>query len=317
MNAVSARPLFSPALFLAIAIAPIATTTVQAELLFNQVGEHQTSSHGYYYQVTGGKFVNGQTVNGNNGSGGVFRFILDDPVWGRPLNVWTRDDWFPENAGLALTMYSDGTIVFDNNGIETGETNGYYTNDNDFNNPKAGLYIAYSMANNYDWIYSGYFKLAEDTTVDKIVGYFDGDGYYGLFNPDSPFIKYGLNIWNSVEGTGSNEGYLMPADTAGFFGDVLSSETVSSAYTPGSFSWSETDVSLLRYEDGELETENAIYRLEYTLDEPVTLGAGEYFFGTNAQVVPEPGSVVGLIGASLMGAVGFLVVRRRRRRLAG
>ena len=65
---------------------------------FDGQGDNQLDSLGYYYAMTGGKFPNGQTVNGDNASGGTFRYLLDDPAWGYPIQVWNKDDWFQENA---------------------------------------------------------------------------------------------------------------------------------------------------------------------------------------------------------------------------
>jgi len=285
-------------------------------LTFNGQPEYEIDSLNYFYTITGGKFVNGQQFNGDNASGGVFRFLLDDPGWGYPMQKWNRDDWFVENAGLALTLYNGTTVVFDNNGIEDGSYGNYYDNLSNPGNPTPGLYRGYSMANNYDWIYAGYFKLNEPTTITKIVGYFDGDGADGQtppFNPNDPLIRYAVNIWSSVEGTGDDAGYLMPKLTGGFYGDVLSSETIAgTAFTSGAFSVSNTGVTRKFYDaDSNLLWEDPIWRVVYTLDTPYTLQAGEYFFGVNAQIVPEPASVIvwGLLGA--VAFAGTWVLRRR------
>ncbi|GAB4132846.1 PEP-CTERM sorting domain-containing protein [Thermopirellula anaerolimosa] len=298
-------------------------------LLFNGHGEFQTDSHNYYYAVTGGKFVNGQTVNGDNASGGVFRFLFDDPDWNTvltggayPLATWIRDDWFPQNAGFAMTLYNGTSIVFDNNGIEDGTYGNYYDNSTSPGNPTPGLYRGYSMSNNFDWIYAGYFKLNEATTVTKIVAYFDGNGAtvdpvngpFVTFNPHNPMIGYAVNIFNSVAGQGVDSGHLMPALTAGFFGDVLSSETVAgSAFRAGSFSVSDTGVKRKFYDaSNNLVWEDPIWRLEYDLDSPITLQPGEYFFSHNAKIVPEPTSLIAL-GALGITAAGWRLARRRKK----
>jgi len=36
-----------------------------------------------------------------------------------------------------------------------------------------GLYRGYSMPNNWDSVYAGYFKIEQTTTVDTMIGYFD------------------------------------------------------------------------------------------------------------------------------------------------
>ena len=88
---------------------------------FDGQADNQLDSLGYYYAITGGKFPNGQTVNGDNASGGTFRWLSDDPAWGYPpIYVWHKDDWFPENAGLALTMKNEGSVIFDNFNNDTG-----------------------------------------------------------------------------------------------------------------------------------------------------------------------------------------------------
>jgi hypothetical protein len=257
--------------------------------------DNSTDAFGRYYQITGGIFVNDQTYNGDNASGGVFRFIHDGNPhpWGYPdaFQQWRRDDWFPENAGLALTMKNNGAIVYNNNGIEDGTHGGYY---DDSQTSIAGLYMSYAMSNNDDWIYSGYFKLAEETTVDTIIGYFDGTGYYGNLDPSN--LSYRMNIWNSV----MDGAYPMPS-TNSFTGDVFSSD-----YVAGTFSWSDTGV--VRKYSGWGGSTDPIYRLVYILDTPLTLSAGEYFFSHDATVVPVPGAV--LLGSIGVGFVGWL--RRKR-----
>jgi len=232
---------------------------------FDGQADYETSVFGLHYFISGGKFVNGQTVNGDNASGGVFRFISDDPNWGSyPLQVWNRDDWFTQNAGLALTLENGGTIVYDNNGIETHTTGGYY---DDTQTSIAGLYMGFCMSNNYDWIYAGYFKLEAPTQIDTIIGYFDGTGYYGYFDPSNPAIAYRMNIFSSyMDGI-----HPMPTNTGAFDGDVLCTDTTS-----GTFSWSDTGEA--RRYSGWGDRTDPIYRLVYTLDTPITLPPGEYFF---------------------------------------
>jgi hypothetical protein len=257
--------------------------------------DYELDSLGYYYMLTGSQFPNGQTYNGDNASGGTLRFLTDDAGWGYTTGVWTKDDWFPENSGLALTMKNDDSTVYDNNLIENGDP---YGPDNFYNdelctntNPTAGLYGGYCMSNNYDWIYSGYFKLSEETTVDTIIGYFDArEG----FDPFSDIIGYRLNIWSSVaDGTSR-----MPTDTSSFDGDILCSDS-----TFGTFAVSDTGVK--RHYSGWGEgVDDIIYRLEFTLDTPVTLSSGEYFFSHDA-TVPEP------ITITLLGLGSLALLRRK------
>ncbi|KKL15435.1 hypothetical protein LCGC14_2505610 [marine sediment metagenome] len=46
--------------------------------IFNGAADNQIDSLGYYYVITGGKFVNGQTVTGKKDTGGSMAFVLDD-----------------------------------------------------------------------------------------------------------------------------------------------------------------------------------------------------------------------------------------------
>jgi hypothetical protein len=98
----------------------------------------------------------------------------------------------------------------------------------------------------------------------------------------------------------SNEsGDLLPVDTGSFDGDVFTSDS-----TPGSFSWSDTGFDRV----GSSSTQN-IYRMTYTLDNPITLQPGEYWFSHDAYIVPEPGTLV-LLG---MASLACLINGRRRR----
>lgn len=49
---------------------------------FNGVADNEVDALGYYYIITGGKFPTGPIPNGDNASGGTFRYLLDDPGWG-------------------------------------------------------------------------------------------------------------------------------------------------------------------------------------------------------------------------------------------
>lgn len=102
------------------------TAGAQAGTTFNGAPYNQIDYYGYYYAITGGQFPTGTTPNGDNGSGGTFRFITDDPAWGYSTDVWHKDDWFPQNASLAVTLKNGGTTVYNNNGIEDGTYGNYY-----------------------------------------------------------------------------------------------------------------------------------------------------------------------------------------------
>ena len=197
---------------------------------FNGGPDYEVDSLGYYYAMTGGLFPTGNIPNGDNASGGTFRFLTDDPAWGYPTDTWNKDDWFDTNASLAMTFMSNGSIIYDNNGIETGTYGDYYdaTAQGLASAQTPGLYRGYSMSNNFDWIYAGYFYLEEDTTIDTMIGYFDPNSG---FNPNSQYIEYEMNIWSNVDGD------LLPVNTGGFNGDVFTSDS-----TAGTFSWGDTGV---------------------------------------------------------------------------
>jgi hypothetical protein len=270
--------------------------------VFNGQIDNNMDAWGYYAAITGGLFPNGQTYNGDNASGGVLRYIFDDPnhPWagGQTQQAWHRDDWFVETSGLALTMKNNGAIIFDNNGIETSSYPvNFYGNSSNPGQLTPGLYCGWEMSNNLDWVYAGYFKLNEDTEVDQIIGYF-AETYQVPIDLSKPF-GFNVNICSAVPGTGADAGYLMPANTGAFRGDVFSSDYVS-----GTFTISDTGVDRIYSGAGWSPTDN-IYRLTFTLDEPIVLPAGEYFFSHDA-MVPEPAMMALL-------ALGALALLRRRR----
>jgi hypothetical protein len=177
-----------------------------------------------------------------------------------------KDDWFSDNAGVGLTLKNGGVIVYDNNGIEDGSYGDYY--DATGTHGTHGLYRGYSMPNNFDWIYAGYFKLTGTTTFDQIIGYFDPNGNTSdpvRFNPHSRLIGYRMNIWSNVSGD------LLPVNTGSFTGDVFTTDSV-----PGSFSWGDTGVD--RVYPSVTGFPEDIYRLTFTLSSPVTLPPGIYWF---------------------------------------
>jgi hypothetical protein len=266
---------------------------------FNGAGDVQTDRYGFYYIITGGKFPTGTTPNGSRASGGTFRYLTDDPAWGHPIDAWQKDGWFADNAGFALTLKSGGTTIYDNNGIEDGSYGDYYNANG--SHGLDGLYRGYSMSNNFDWIYAGYFKLEQATTFDTIIGYFDANGNSAdpvPFDPNSSEIAYRMNIWSNLAGD------LLPVNTGDFAGDVLSSNR-----TPGTLTVSDTGVVRIMPNN----STDPIWRLTYTLDTPVTLGPGEYWFSHDAAVVPEPSTCT---LALLLGGFGLLTGWRWRKRAA-
>ncbi len=285
----------------------MAVSAAQGAADFDGQLDYETTSAGWYAVITGGLFTNGQTNNGTNASGGVMRYTFDgDPhPWSsKAQQTWHRDGWFADTAGVALTMKSSGSTVYDNNGIDTGTfSTNFYGNAADPSEITSGLYVGFSMANNIDWIYSGYFKLTEETSIDQISGYF-AETYSYPIDLSHPF-QFDMNIFSAVEGEGDNAGYLMPANTGSFRGDVFSSDNVS-----GTFAVS--DSGQVRHYAGFSDNDDIIYQLTYDLDSSITLAAGEYFFSHSANVVPEPATLIIWAG---LGALAMLVGWQRRRKV--
>lgn len=266
---------------------------------FDGLGDNQTDTHGYYYAVSGGQFPTGTTPNGDNASGGTFRYLTDDPAWGYATDVWHKDDWYTQNAGIGLTLWNGSSIVYDNNGLEPGAATPADPNYYDYgmwsSGGGRGAVTAYGMSNNWDFIYAGYFKVTSQTTVSRLTGYFaysgnPNDGLTGPFDPNDPMLAYHMNIFSNVSGD------LLPANTGSFAGDVFSSDS-----SGGTFAWSDTGFDRI----GSASQQN-IYRLTYTLNTPVTLAVGEYWFSHDATIVPEPASL------GLLAFAGLALLRRKR-----
>ncbi len=210
-------------------------------------------------------------------------------------------------AGLALSMYDTvGSRVYDNNGLDTPGQQAVI----DFyaSGPPSQV-ISYSMANNWDWVTAGYFHLEESLEIKKIVGYFDewgiyqyGSYFYPDFQQDSPYIRYRMNIYDSAlrQIPSGDTTRLWPAVDS-FYGDVFTTDT-----TAGSFAWSDTGYD--RVDAGSIS--HNIYRIVFTLDSPITLEAGDYFYEHDAYVIPEPTTLI-LVGLGLSG-LGLLKRRRRK-----
>ncbi len=270
---------------------------------FDGSADYATDAFGFYYAMTGGKFPTGDTPNGDNASGGTFRFINDEPAWGYPVNSWQKDDWFPENASLAMTFQFEGSTVYDNNGIENGTYGNFYdaTAQGVDSADAPGLYRGYSMTNVWDWIYAGYFLIEERLSIDTLIGYFDENSG---FDRNDPRIGYVMNIWSNVEND------LLPTNTGSFVGDIFH---LNSRDNPAALTTSDTGVDRVFGADFGSATDD-IFRLTASLDTPLTLEPGVYWFSHSAFVdIPEPGTL-GLLGFGLaaLGLGGLATARRRR-----
>ncbi|MBN1395345.1 MAG: PEP-CTERM sorting domain-containing protein [Pirellulales bacterium] len=264
---------------------------------FNGHVENSTTDYGWYAVITGGIAENGQTRNGTQGT---MWYINDDPNYTHYPNgyqQWKRDGWFEENKGLALTMRYQNSIVFDNNGIDTNSAPAdFYGIESSPSTITPGLYCGESMSNNNDWIYAGYFLIDETTTVDQISGYF-AETYYHTIAPylDSGVWDFRMNIFS----TEVNGEYVEPVVDS-FVGDVFTTDSASGTFAV-------EDSGVVRHYSGFSNNDDIIYRLTFTLDSPITLEPGEYFFSHDALLVPEPGTIALLIfgGLTALAAAWF------------
>lgn len=239
---------------------------------------------GFYFSLLGGKAVAGQTLSGVTGSSSALAYRQTDQVtWGtNGYNAWTDNtgngNQYSVATGVALTLMNGSAIVYDNNGIESATTGTFYDNTGGgANSQKPGLSDLYSMSNYFPLVFSGYFKLAQATTVTSLIGYFDPLGNATpVFDPSNPYLRYRMNIWSEATGP-------LPKETGNFTGDVFSSDTVA-----GTFSYSTTAVNMVSSKAG--DKPKSIYRLTYQLAAPLTLPAGEYWFSHDASIRATPGA---------------------------
>ena len=253
--------------------------------------------NGFYFVLTGGKSQNGQGLNGQSGNNSSLAFRHNNPSSFGPSgnNGWTKSTGlggsYAAVAGIALTLKSGGTVVFDNNGIEAGAAGSYYAS-------LPGSAVLFSMstlasptapASTVKAIYSGYFKLASSTAVDQLTGYFEGPKNVSPpFDPANIYNTFHMNIFSN-QPPGGFTFASTPKETGSYMGDVFSSDS-----TAGTFSYAATGTNRTTSDGTVVPT----YRLVYTLKTPITLAAGEYWFSHD---VSTPASDAGRLTNSKPG----------------
>jgi len=253
----------------------------------------RTLPNGFYWTITAGQAQNGLELNGESGASSVLAFRHDDTrQWGQiGLRQWSKDTGlatvFRDVKGIALTLKNGGQIVFDNNGLESGNTRGYY--DNRGGGPdsqKPGLVSMFSNSTRSPLVMAGAFRVTQAMTVTEVIGYFEGPSLLRAypFFPENFFNQFRMNIWSNTTGN-------LPRETGDFSGDVFSSDR-----TAGKFGFGTTGVSKV-FQNG---VSQQIYWLRYELERPIVLEPGLYWFSHDV-AVPKLGANPGGAAISVSG----------------
>jgi uncharacterized protein (TIGR03437 family) len=234
---------------------------------------------GFYFTILGGKSVAGQSLSAVAGSGSSLAYQQNDAItWGQTgFQAWTNQNGLGSGyagvPGEAVTLYNGSSIVFDNNGIDTGTSGAFYNNTGGgADSAKPGLSDLYSMSNYFPLVFATNFQLSQSTTITKMEAYFDALGSVALpFDPANPFVKYRMNIFSNASGLPKQNA------TNPFVGDVFSSDTVAGTFTY-------VDSGARMTSSVATNVPKVIYRLTYTLASPITLPPGSYWFANDASI---------------------------------
>lgn len=256
--------------------------------------EPSAESVGAYHVLTTGDGAGGPQLWPEGTAGGAFRFYTHDKRWGLPTRKWVAAPWFPQTHGLAMTLWQDDLPVFSNHGIEQADTGSYFQAGDSGLTFTPGLSSFFSMTEKRGMICAGRFHTDVPVVFNSVSGYF---ACVSSFDPSDPRVLFHMNIWSA--GVSPDDPDLLIPATPGFTGDVFASDK-----TPGRFVHSDTgiDRQWARLTDGESD----VWRLTYTLEQPITLPAGDYFFSHDAEVrsLLPPLSMAALAGLGLLAAGG-------------